>query len=398
MRNVWILALAQALAACGTIMLVAFGGIVGTRVAPRPELATLPLSLGIVGTAFASIPAALLMRGFGRRPVFLASSLVAAAASLLFAWGVAQESFLALCIGALLLGANMAVVQQYRFAAAEFVEPARAGQAVSVVMIGTLAAAVIGPELGGRARDLGGWPEFTGSYVVLALLCILAAGVLLALGEPPAHELAPERQSRSLREIVSQPAYLVAMLAGVCSYAVMSFIMTATPLSMHVHDGLSVAATKNVISGHLLGMYLPSLASGWLVRALGIRRLMFAGLACMLACIAGNVAAVPTFESYFVTLLLLGIGWNFLFVAGTTLLTTTYAAAERFRAQGLNDFAIFGTQAIVSLLAGAAVTHLGWAGLNLASLPLIALMLAALGWLRRREPPARRSVGQPLGR
>jgi MFS family permease len=382
MRNVWILAVTQMFAACGTIMLVTFGGIVGTRLAPSPMLATLPLSLGILGTALASIPAALLMRRIGRKPVFMGSVLVAAGAALLFAWGVAHGSFVALCASGVALGANMAVVQQYRFAATEYVDLPHAGQAVATVMLGTLGAAILGPELGNRAKDLGGWPEFTGSYVALAGLCIIAAAVVATLGKPLVRATAEVRPARALRTIAREPTYVVAVLAGVSSFAVMSFIMTATPISMHVHDHMSVADTKNVISAHLLGMYLPSLASGWLARTIGDQGLMLAGIVFMFVCIALGAFVGHEFMHYFWGLLLLGVGWNFLFVAGTTLLTSTYTPAERFKAQGFNDFAIFGTQAVASLLAAPAIESLGWSGVNIAAVPLLVVMLGALLWLR----------------
>jgi MFS family permease len=397
MRNVWILALAQAFSACGTIMLVTFGGIIGTHIAPSPAIATLPLSLSILGLALASIPAALLMQRMGRKAGFIGSALIAMLAALLLAYSVAAEAFTGLCVAGFLLGANMAFVQQYRFAATEYVGEVDAGRAVSTVMLGTLVAALLGPELGDRLRGLGGWPEFTGSFVALAALCLLAAIVLMLLGKPLPRATLDTQAPRPLGEIARQPAFVVAVLAGLSSYAVMSFIMTATPISMHVVDGMSVAETKRVISMHLLGMYLPSLASGWLIRLLGIRPMMFLGLACMAACVAISAFVGQHFAHYLSGLVLLGVGWNFLFVAGTTLLTLSYRPAERFRAQGLNDFIMFGSQACASLLAGPAITLLGWRTVNLASVPLILLMAAAIVWLGAKSVSASQEP-QSLGR
>ncbi len=388
MRNVWILALAQALSGCGTIMLVTFGGIVGTHIAPFPAIATLPLSLSVLGLALTSIPAALIMQRVGRKAGFIGSALVATAAALLLAASVATEAFFGLCLAGFLLGANMAFVQQYRFAAAEYVEPDRAGRAVSTVMLGTLGAALLGPELGDRLRNLAGWPEFTGSFITLAVLCLLAALVLVALGQPRAHAAIDTSAPRSVGEIARQPAFVVALLGGLGSYAVMSFIMTATPISMHVVDGMSVSETKRVISLHLLGMYVPSLASGWLIRILGIRPMMLIGLALMAVCVAISAFVGQHFVHYVWGLTLLGVGWNFLFVASTTLLTTSYRSAERFRAQGLNDFVMFGSQACVSFLAGPAIMYLGWRTVNLASVPLILAVAIAVFWLRAHERSA----------
>lgn len=383
MRDVWILAVAQALAGSGTIMLFTFGGIIGTELAPFPAIATLPLSLSILGVALTSIPAALLMQRIGRRAGFVGSALVAALAALLCAASVATGSFAGLCVSGWLLGSNMAFVQQYRFAATEFVEHAHAGKAVATVMLGTLTAAVLAPELGDRLRLVGGWPEFTGSFVALAGLCVVAAVLLLALGVPGPRHDSHAGTPRPLADVARQPSYVVAVLAGITAYAAMSFIMTATPISMHVVDGMTVGETKRVISMHLLGMYVPSLASGWLIRVVGVHPMMRVGLACIAACTAISVFVGQHFVHYLSGLVLLGIGWNLLFVAGTTMLTQSYRPAERYRAQGLNDFLVFGAQALASLAAGPAITALGWRSVNLLAVPVVLVMAGAVVWSGR---------------
>jgi predicted MFS family arabinose efflux permease len=377
-QNVWILTAAQAFSGCGTIMLVAFGGIVGTRIAPSAALATLPLSLSILGVASASLPAALLMQRIGRRRAFVGSALIAACAALLCAWAVAHGNFALMCVAGFGLGCNMAFVQQYRFAATEFVDVSQSGQAVATVILGTLVAAIAGPTIGTAARNLGDWPEFTGSYVVLAGLCLIAAAILTRLDDAPVRSASRDDAGRSLRQIASQPAFRLAVLAGIAAYAVMSFIMTATPISMHVHDGFSSGETTSVITAHLLGMYLPSLATPALQRWLGMRGMMLCGLAAMAACILISAVIGHAFVHYFTGLVLLGLGWNLLFVAGTQLLTTTYAPSERFRAQGCNDLAVFGSQAVASLLAGTAMETIGWETLNVVSLPLLAAVVLLL--------------------
>ena len=383
MRNVWVLCAAQALAGCGTIMLVAFGGIVGTRIAPSPALATLPLSLSVLGVASMSLPAALLMQRFGRKTGFVGSAAVAVCGALLCAYSVASSNFWSLCAAAFMLGGNMAFVQQYRFAATEYVSPEHAGRAVATVMLGTLAAAFAGPLLGELARDFGGYVEFTGSFLVLALLCAAAAAVLTLLEPAPLRTVATSGSSRPLAQIAAQTDFRIAVLSGLVAYAVMSFIMTATPISMHVHDGFSSGQTSAVISAHLIGMYLPSLATPLLVRWLRIRGMMLLGLAAMALCVGIAAFVGHAFVHYFAGLVLLGLGWNLLFVAGTTLLTTTYSSAERFRAQGFNDLTVFGSQAIASLFAGSAIEALGWTAVNVVTLPL--LLLAAVGVLRMRS-------------
>lgn len=386
MRNVWTLTVAQAFAGCSTSMLVAFGGIIGATLAPNPSIATLPWSITIVGMAVASLPAALLMQRIGRRPAFVGSALLAALAALVFAWGIAQHSFVALCSAGFFFGLNSAFVQQYRFAATEFLAPSLASRAIATVMLGTLAAAVVGPAVGVAVRNLGGWPEFTGSFIVLSALLVVAALILTALDEPSAHVAKPNERGRSLRVIAAQPQYLTAVVAGVAAYASMSFVMTATPISMHLHDHISNDRTSLVISSHLLAMYLPSLASGWLATRLTARAMLLIGVAAMSSCILISTVIGHQFGHYLAGLVLLGFGWNFMFIAATTLLTKTYTSAERFRAQGSNDLAIFGSQALASLLAGVAIERIGWQALNAAILPLL---VAATVAAYRLRPSAR---------
>jgi MFS family permease len=381
MRNVYVLALAQALSAAGMMTVFLLGGILGSQFAPLPQLATLPVSLTVVGLAATAIPAALLMERIGRRNAFVASAALAALAALLVAWAVTLESFTLLCAATLLLGANLAFQQQHRFAAAESVPPGRVSTAVSIVMVGTLVAAAVGPQIALALKDLVPGHEYAGSFVGVSVLLAAAALVLTrsSAGLPHEHRAGHEatRDARPLATVVRQPLFLVAVAAAVVSYAVMSFIMTATPISMHVHDHHSDTDTAWVIQSHLLAMYGPSLFSGRLIARIGVRSGMAAGLVLMIACVAIDSAGHDLMH-YWWGLVLLGIGWNLLFVAGTALLTTTYRPAERFRAQAVNEFSVFGTQALASLLAGPAIHALGWRTLNLAALVPLALFAAAL--------------------
>ena len=384
------LALAQALSAAGMMTVFLLGSIVGAGLAPRPELATLPVSLTVVGLAATAIPAALLMERIGRRAAFVASAAVAAVAALVVAWAIVLSSFALLCAATLVLGANLAFQQQHRFAAAESVTPGRVSHAVSIVMIGTLAAAVVGPQLALALRDLVPGHEYAGSFVGVAALCAAAALVLTRCDPGRTHaRLAEAGAARPLQEVLRQPAYVIAVAAAVTSYAVMSFIMTATPISMHVHDHHSDTQTAWVIQSHLLAMYAPSLVSGRFIGRIGVRAGMAVGLALMLACVAIASAGHDVMH-YWWGLVLLGVGWNLLFVAGTTLLTTSYRPAERYRAQAVNEFAVFGTQALASLLAGPALHLLGWRALNLATLvPLALFALALLAWPVHRSRNSR---------
>ena len=390
MRNVYVLAIAQALSAAGMMTVFLLGGIIGSELAPRPELATLPVSLTIVGLAATAIPASLLMERIGRRSAFVASSAFAAFAALVVAWAIVQSSFALLCVATFALGANLAFHQQHRFAAAESVPPGRVSHAVSIVMIGTLVAASVGPQIALVLKELVPGHEYAGSFLGVALLCIAAALVLTRVEAGSGHAVeAATGAARPLAAVLRQPAYLLAVAAAVVSYAAMSFIMTATPISMHVHDHHSDTDTAWVIQSHLLAMYGPSLFSGRLIGRIGVRTGMGIGLALMLACVA-IASTGRDLMHYWWGLVMLGIGWNLLFVAGTALLTTTYVPAERYRAQAVNEFSVFGTQALASLLAGPAIYLLGWRTLNLVTLaPLVLFGAALLAWPVQRSRNSR---------
>jgi len=380
-RSLWILSTAQFFAVSGSIIFFIFGGIIGADLAPRASLSTVPLALAVIGTALTSLPAALIMQGIGRRRAFMVSALLASLAALFCSYSIAHHNFAGFCIAALLFGFNMAFVQQYRFAAIELVAPGHTTRAVTSIMIATLVAVVVWPELGGRVRFAGNLPEFSATFGLVAVLYWIAIAILSAL---PAMTIVKHEQKQSAHTIwqaISNPNIKVAILAGISSFAVMSFIMVATPISMHKLDAMSVEQTKQVISLHLIGMYLPSLISGWLIRTLGHLWLMLLGVICMAACVIMSVLIGHHFMHYLSGLLLLGIGWNFLFVSGTTLLATSYSNEDRFKVQGFNDLAVFGTQALVSMASGPVVLMMGWEQLNLLTVPILLLMIAGIGWL-----------------
>ena len=377
MRAVWLLSATQALCMSGSFLFVLLGGIIGSHLAPSPALATLPVSVLILGLASSVVPAGALIHRFGRRAVFVGSALQAAAGCVVAGYAVATGRFWLFCAAAFLLGGNNAVVMQYRFAAIEFVEPARASRAIAVVMSGALVAAWLGPELAVRAADLVPAAHYAGSFYAGSALYLFAATLLARIAHSTRTADANAPPPRRLGEIAAQPVFLVAVLAALASYAVMSFIMTATPISMHVVDGHDEVATARVIQAHLLAMYLPSLASGWIIAKFGERPVIVAGTLLMAVCVAIATLGGHAVMHYGWALALLGLGWNLLFIAATTLLTKTYRMQERIQAQTLNDFLVFGAQAAASLLAGLALTTIGWEQLNLATLPLLGAVLAA---------------------
>ncbi len=379
MRNVLVLALAQALSSFGNVTLALVGGILGARMAPTPALATLAVTAAVVGLACMSVPAALTMRRYGRRRGFIGSAIGAAATAVLGAVAVQLHSFTLFCASAFLLGGNWAFAQQYRFAAAESVPQPRVSQAVSWVMVGTLAAAYLAPLTAVAVKDLVG-REYVGSFLCLALVFLAAASVLSALRlEEPAAEA--HDSSTPVSAFFARPSFSIAVLAGVVAFGVMNLVMTATPISMHVMDGHSVDATARVIQSHVIAMYLPSLVSGFLIARLGLTVMMCLGVAAFTAS-AGSALMGHGLQHYWWSLVLLGLGWNLLFVSGTTLLTESYRPAERFKAQAINEFVMFGVMASASLAAGALLHLAGWKAVNRMVLPVLAVMLAAALLLR----------------
>lgn len=371
----------------GSFLVVLLGGIIGTHLAPAPALATLPPSLLIAGLAASVVPAGALIHRFGRHRVFAASALQAALGCVLAGYAISTGRFWLFCVATFLLGSNNAVVMQYRFAATEYVATGHASRAISIVMTGALVAAWLGPEIAVRSADLVPAAHYAGSFFAGTGLYLLSAAVLWRI--PPATpadgtDFVPPRP---LGEIAAQPVYRVAVLAALVSYAVMSFIMTATPISMHVVDGHAELATARVIQVHLLAMYLPSLGSGWIIARLGERPVIVAGTLLMTACVGIAANGGHSAVHYGWALGVLGLGWNLLFIAATTMLTKTYRREERIQAQTLNDFLVFGSQATASLLAGLAVTTIGWERLNLATLPLLAAVLVGIAAITRRREP-----------
>ncbi|HLT13257.1 MAG TPA: MFS transporter [Marinobacter sp.] len=381
--NVWILVAAQALAMCTAPFIVFIGSIQGRLLAPAPEYATLPVGLVVVGTVLSIKPATWLMERVGRKRVMLLGTLMGLVAGGLGVYASWQSAFTVMCLAAVTGGAGLAVVHQYRFAAMESVAPDMAGSAAARVLLGGLVAAWLGPEVAGLGSSATEAFPFLLSWAGLAVIQALAL-IILVIGYRPSRERVPETAvggGRPMKEILANPLVWTAISGAAIGYAVMSFIMTATPLSMTEMAGHDFDDAKRVIQLHIMAMYLPSLISGWLTRVVGIPLMMAAGLLAYLGCIVLAASGI-SFHHYLWALVLLGIGWNFLFVGGTTLLPKGYRDAERFRVQGLNDMLVFGAQATAALSAGAVLTSYGWASLVLVAIPLLILhSLFMAAWL-----------------
>lgn len=382
-RQVLLLASAQALFQTASVLVMTVGGLAGERIASRPDLATMPIAAMFLGTAAATFPASLWMARVGRRAGFTAGALLGVAGGLAAAAGVWIGSLLLLSAGTFLVGTYQAFAQFYRFAAGEVAEPAFRSRAISLVLAGGVVAALAGPLLGRLGTGLFE-ARYVGSFLLLAAVSIIAAGVLLGLRVPASNARADEGpEGRPWRTVVAQPAYLVALFGAVTGYGAMILAMTATPIAMvqHHHE---LAATATVIQLHVLGMFLPSFFTGSLIARFGVLRIMLAGIALL----AGHVIATLTgtgFGSFAGALVLLGVGWNFLYVGGTTLLTTTYTAAEKGRAQATNDMTVFAVGLACSFGSAGLLQQLGWQMMNLLLLPWLASAAVALVWLGRRQ-------------
>ena len=383
-RNLAFYFLAQVVFVSGTTLILTLGGIVGSTLAPSPALATLPLSFMVVGTAAATVPTAMLMERFGRRKAFCFGSCLAVVSALLGALSLQLDHFILFTAACCLIGSTLAFSAQLRFAAAECVADERAGSAVSIILLGSIGGAVIGPELATRSAAWTPAQPYQGALLALAALYVLAIALLACTKDGVAHGTTGNvGDGRSLRSIVCRPNFVVAVLAGVVGQGVMVFIMTATPISMHVVDRYSLEETARVIQAHVVAMYLPSLASAFLIRSLGPHKLIAVGVVAMGVTVAMGLAG-RTLLHYWWALVILGIGWNFLFVGGTTALVATYQPMERFRAQGVNDFSVFGMSALASLSAGILLHAFGWATVLLSTLPALTLMLLAMLYAKRR--------------
>ncbi len=385
--NVWVLVAAQALAMCTAPFIVFIGSIQGRMLAPAPEYATLPVGLVVVGTVLAIKPATWLMERLGRKRVMLLGASMGMLAGTLGALASWLGLFPLLCLAAVLGGTGLAVVHQYRFAAMESVPDNMAGSAAARVLLGGLVAAWLGPEIATLGSGTEASYPFLTSWLGLAGVQFSAL-VILGLGYRAQGERVRETHAgggRPLREILANPLIWAAISAAAIGYAVMSFIMTATPLSMTEMAGHDLDDAKRVIQLHIMAMYLPSLISGWLTRVVGIPLMMAAGLLAYLGCVVLAASGV-SFHHYLSALLLLGVGWNFLFVGGTSLLPRGYSDAERFRVQGLNDIFVFGSQATAALSAGVILSWLGWSALVMFAVPFLIIhgVLMVL-WLSRGE-------------
>ncbi|MDB5896451.1 MAG: putative transporter [Ramlibacter sp.] len=388
-RNLWLLAVLQGLFLTNNVTFIAINGLVGLSLAPFGWMATLPVMAYVVGGALFTGPVAAAQARLGRQRAFQLGLVVGIGAALLCAYGAATRQFWLVCAGTLVAGYYAANAGLYRFASAELAQPAAREKAVSLVMAGGLIGAIVGPNLAARTRDMADAP-YVGAYLALAGVALLAMLLLAFMRFPAVTRRSGPAVGRSVLQLMRQPVFLVAAVAGALGYGVMNLLMAATPLAMQ-QCGLPFSDAAFVLQWHVIGMFAPGFFTGHLIKRFGALPVMGVGAALNLACIAIALSGVEL-HHFAIALFLLGLGWNFLFTGSTTLALTAYAPEEKDRAQAALNFFVFATLAVTSLASGVLVTTQGWSWLNVGSLVPLLLVSGALSWLgvsqRRVAAPA----------
>ena len=362
--------------------LIFINGLAGLALAPHAGLATLPVTCWILGGAIGTMPASLHMKRVGRQRGFTLGTTWGFAGALLCGGAIWLQSFWLLCLGTLVWGVYNAYGQYYRFAAADAASGDFKPVAISLVLAGGLVGGVLGPTVSRFTVDLAG-PRFLGAYVSLIAFALVTVVLLRFIRIPTPSATEQASSGRSLLEIARQPKFIVAVLAGAIGYGVMNFIMTSTPIAMQV-CGHSFGETGFIISSHVVGMFAPSFVTGPLIKRIGVLPVLFVGALLNIVAIAIALSGVSVAQFWW-ALVMIGVGWNFLYIGGTTLLTQTYRPEERAKAQGANDQAIFIMMAISSFTSGLTVTAGGWERVNLVALPLVAIVAVAIAWYALRQ-------------
>jgi MFS family permease len=380
-----LLVLCQGLFLTNNVTFIAINGLVGLSIAPKPWMATLPITAYVAGGALFAHVVARHQRAWGRKRAFQLGLCVAIVSCALCAYAAASQSFGLLVAATMLAGYYNANAGLYRFAATEVVAPRFKERAISWVLAGGIIGAVAGPTLANATRDM--LPvAFAGAYAALVGVALLALALISLIHFPPLPLPSAARPGRALREIARQPAFIVAVMACALGYGVMNLLMAATPIAMS-QCAHPFSSTALVLEWHVLGMYVPSFFTGSLIRRFGGLRIMSMGVLLNAVCIAVALSGVDL-AHFLAALFTLGIGWNFLYIGGTTLLTETYRPEEKTTAQAAMDTTVFTTMTITSFSSGALVTTQGWTWLNLGSIVPVAICAAALVWLAMQRRAA----------
>ena len=373
-KNLWIITVSQIFSFTPAPVNVFLSGIIGSTLSPIKSLQTVPTSLMIVGVAIFSFFAAKIMSRIGRKAGFLYAAIFSTLSVLLAAYAVWDNNFYLFCLACFFIGNGMAFTHQYRFAAAESVEKPFIPKALSIIMLASIFSALLGPNIANFNKDLISGHLFVGSYLSLAVLTLIPVLFLSFYSSKVESARVKEYKGRGYFELISQPRFLQAVAAAAFAYAVMSFLMTATPINMHVTENYSLNKTGIVIQLHIVSMFLPSLITGNLLRKFGHSKIIYAGVSFYMLTILLSFLE-PSFFNYLFSLIFLGIGWNFLYLSGTGLLVLSYKEEEKFKAQGFNDILVFSTQALASLSAGYMLSMTSWKIMNLVAVPFLILIV-----------------------
>jgi predicted MFS family arabinose efflux permease len=378
-RNVLILSACQALLNSASTLIMTTSALIGFALADNKVWATVPVACMYGGSLLVTFPASVLMKAVGRRAGFLLGLVIGLAGAALATWAIVARDFAAFAAGSLLLGVSNGFGQYYRFAAADIGGTEYRSRAISWVLAGGVAAALIGPNLANYSRDILTGAPFAGSYASLLVLYGLSIVLVSQVQIPTPSGIERYGSQRPLIQIALQPTYLVAVTGAMIAYGVMNLVMTSTPLAM-AGCGHAFSDTALVFQWHVLAMFAPSFVTGSLIQRFGVTRIMSVGALLLLASILTSLSGLEV--GYFlVALVLLGLGWNFLFIGGTTLVTESYTASEKAKAQGLNDLLVFGTVALTAGSSGLLHQLVGWRALNIVVLPLVVLAFCMALWL-----------------
>lgn len=382
-RSVILLSLCQALLGTGNVLLISVNGLIGQSLSPSAALITLPIAMQFIGLMLATIPASLIMQRIGRRNGFYLGNSLGIIGAVISAVALLYQNFFMFCVGTTLLGVGIGFGTLYRFAAVEACEPEQKNRAISMVMLGGVLAAFMGPALAVESRDWISSQEFVGSFVGLMGLYILALVLLSGVSIPQSVNVEEEKgKQRPLFEIVLQPVFIVAVVAAMASYTVMNLLMTATPLAM-ARCGFSFPQTAWVIEWHVLGMFMPSFFTGRLIQRFGAVFMMMLGGVIMLCCIFINLNGQSEWH-FWSALFLLGLGWNFMFISATSMVTGSYTNNERAKTQATNEFMVFGMVTLSALSSGWLEVSLGWETMNLLMIPVVVWAMLVIAVFSRK--------------
>lgn len=380
-KNVWLLFLCQALVNASSISQVSMSALIGYSLTPDKTLATLPYALQMTATMAASIPAGIIFARLGRKAGFYLGTAAMLLGTVVFGLGVLKGSFLLYCLGALPTGIGFGIGQHYRFAAAEVAGLQARSRAIALVMAGGVVSAILGPELVKHTKELVSPVLFLGTYMAMSLLPIIGTVLLAVSKMPPAP--APNASPTPLRVLMARPAFVVAAIAGLVGYGAMNLIMAATPLQMML-CGYGVNDSTDVIRAHAIAMFAPGFVTGRLIQRYGPHPVICVGGVLTIFCATMSLSG-SAYMTFVVALMLLGLGWNFMFVGATALLATAHDGRERVRAQAANDFIVFGTVAITSFSSGVLHGSAGWIAVNATVVPPVLIAVGLVLWHRASQ-------------